>query len=574
MRAVPVVLGMLVLATSAAAQERSLADYDLPRDVQRRIARILDDSTTRRFTGAALIASDQTVNGNVVVFDGPLTVAGRIEGELIVIGGNAEFLAGSTVSGDVTVIGGEVFGLDLASVAGTFTSYGEGFELYHRGERILALNPVRVRRPRNYEDRRDDRQWGRSTLYLRTGINYNRVEGLPILFGPVIQTGGHSPTRVEALGIVRSAAGDLFDTERMGYQLRAEQFIGGRAFRIGATVRSIVEPIEAWNLTNLEASLATFVLHDDQRDYFERQGWGAYFRLNPRAVPLDATVGYWDEDYLSRGTRDPWTLFGDGAWRAQPLVAEGRLQALSGRIQYDARNDREVPTSGLFMAAQATHGLSGNLTIPSRLNLLGDSLTPIALEPLPVNGRFNSGLIDLRLYRRLTRDGTLALRGAAGGSLDGRSLPPQFQHALGGAGTLPGYDLFRGDCGARSGLVTVQANGDELFFPGYGCDRFALGSIEYRGGFDFGFGGDFDFWGQRDDEWDWHVDASPNWMLFFNAGKGWALGDSRTRGALDTDILYDAGAGVMLGDFGIYGAVPLNGEDRSLKFFVRLGARF
>jgi hypothetical protein len=45
-------------------------------------------------------------------------------------------------------------------------------------------------------------------------------------------------------------------------------------------------------------------------------------------------------------------------------------------------------------------------------------------------------------------------------------------------------------------------------------------------------------------------------------------------GATDTGVLYDAGAGIVLGGLGIYGAVPLNGENRSMNFFVRLGARF
>jgi hypothetical protein len=39
-------------------------------------------------------------------------------------------------------------------------------------------------------------------------------------------------------------------------------------------------------------------------------------------------------------------------------------------------------------------------------------------------------------------------------------------------------------------------------------------------------------------------------------------------------MLYDVGAGVILGGFGIYGAVPLDSRDRGMRFFVRLGPRF
>ena len=63
-------------------------------------------------------------------------------------------------------------------------------------------------------------------------------------------------------------------------------------------------------------------------------------------------------------------------------------------------------------------------------------------------------------------------------------------------------------------------------------------------------------------------------IVFFDAARGWANDDSRLRGAADTETLYDVGAGILLGDVGIYTAVPLTGEDRSLRFFVRLGPRF
>ena len=64
------------------------------------------------------------------------------------------------------------------------------------------------------------------------------------------------------------------------------------------------------------------------------------------------------------------------------------------------------------------------------------------------------------------------------------------------------------------------------------------------------------------------------WIVFFDAARGWAHAGSESRGATDTRALYDVGAGILLGDLGIYGAVPLTGSDRGMKFFVRLGPRF
>ena len=589
MRAISVMLSAFVIASAVqplpaqertSTGERSLAAYDLPRDVYRRLTLIVDHPNTKRFEGAARVAAGETVASSVVAFAGPLTIEGKIDGELIVVGGDVEFRQGAAVTGDVTVIAGKAIDADVATIGGSLTTYSEGFELYHRGERILAVNTRRTERgrDRDWERERDDRDWdhwewnswGRSTLALRTGINYNRVEGLPIMFGPIIQTGGASPTRIEALGILRTGSGDMFDADRMGYQLRVEQFLGTSAFRIGGVAHSVINPIEDWTVTDLEASLSTFLLHEDQRDYFEREGWGVYARFAPRRTPIDLRVGYYHEEHGSVAARDPWTLFGDGSWRRQPLVGEGTLRSLSGRLEIDQRNRRDFPLDGFYVNASLTHGLGGSLEQPGWVN------TDFGIDrpALPFNEKFNAGLVDVRLYRRVGADAALAFRGVAGGSLEDSELPPQFQHALGGAGTLPGYKLMSADCGARSQVVFRDSDTRRTYFPRYGCDRFAMGSVEYRGGFDFDFGGNFDFFGHDHEDHEWRVDASPSWMLFFNAGQGWALGESAKLGASDTGILYDAGAGIVLGDFGIYAAVPLKGDRRPVNLFVRLGARF
>src|SRR5262245_59263499 len=197
MRTVTVVLGLFCMATAVHAQERLLTDLGLPREAQRRINLIIDDPATRRYNGTTTLGPADSISGNVVVVDGPLYMSGHINGQLIVIG-DLEFTEGSSVTGDLTVIGGEARALELAEIGGTVTLYGEGFELFHRGERILAVN-TRHRRGRylSYED------WGRSTFSVRPGI-YNRVEGLPIALGPVIETSGPSPTRFEAVGILRT----------------------------------------------------------------------------------------------------------------------------------------------------------------------------------------------------------------------------------------------------------------------------------------------------------------------------------------------------------------------------------
>jgi hypothetical protein len=531
--------------------------------VEARLTAIAEDPATRKIIGEATLS--ETVEGDVVVFTGPATISGRINGHLIVVDAVVDFREGSAVTGDVTLVGGDATGLEHADIGGTVTMYSEGFNLFRGRDKVYTVDSRSGRVYR--EDWR--REWGHSHFTVRSDWNYNRVEGLPVQFGPVIETAGRNPTRFEALAIWRTEVSSPWDTEDLGYTVRAEQFLGGhRDLRLGASLRSVIDPIENWQMNRAEAALSTFVVHQDYRDWFKREGWSGYLKYAPRATGLSATVEYRDEEHISEAARDPWTIFENSDdWRLQPLVAEGDFRSLRGVLELDRRNDDDFATNGFFVRGEITQGLSGSLQLPVVVLTPNGPAGPIAFDE-----QFTSGLIDARVYRPVGRDATLSFRVVAGGALNDLPLPPQFQHALGGAGSMPGYPSFSQDCGARSNTVTRASNGTEFFFPYYGCDRMALFSAEYRGGFDFHWGGP-DVW-DEDDDWHWDVDASPNWVVFFDAARGWAHDESKNRGAVDTETLYDVGAGILLGDVGIYGAVPLTGDERSIRFFVRLGPRF
>lgn len=542
------ILSSLLLLSSASfahAQERTIARAGLPRAVEERLTQVIENPATRQITGEATIT--EAHEGDVVVFNGPLTLSGSIKGELIVVDGDVDFQEGSSVTGDVTLVGGDANGLENAVIGGTVTMYGEGFSLFKGRDRVLTVNS-RTRRvyTEDYHSR-----YGHSDFELRTGWNYNRVEGLPVHFGPVIETAGRNPARFEAMAIWRTEVSSPWDTEELGYSVRAEQFLGGRRdFRIGASLQSVIDPIESWQMSKSEASLAAFVLHDDYRDYFKREGWSAYARYAPRGTGFTANVEYRDEDHSSEPARDPWTLFDNSdRWRLQPLVGEGSLRSVTGSFEIDRRNDDDFASSGFLLRADVTNAIGSRLA--------------------GYDDKFTSGLLDARVYQRAGVNATLSFRLLAAGTITDNALPPQFQHALGGAASLPGYATFSADCGARDFTVV---RGENTFFQSYGCDRTALFSAEYRGGFDLRWGG-LDAW-DEDDDWDWDMSASPNWILFFDAARGWAHADSKARGARDTGTLYDIGAGLLLGDLGIYAAVPLTGEDRSMRFFVRVGPRF
>ena len=580
------ILLILLISAPAAAQEQRIRQADLPRALELRLLRMYDDG--RRISGDESIEHDQVVEGDLAATDGLLRVAGRVEGDVAMVDGDVIVETGGHVTGSVIVVGGEVRLDDGGRVDGTITSYGGYAD--RAGERNNRERPEEDRDADvdwDWDDGDDrDRDRGSARLTLRTGASYNRVEGLPLMFGPVLRTEGPNPLRLEALAIWRSESGGSLETERMGYRARLEQFLGGeRQFSIGASVYSVIDPIEEWQVGDLETSLATLLFHEDFRDYFDRTGWSAFARAEP--VPaVEALLEFRSEKHEAVGAGDPWSLFdGDDLWRPQPLVAEGDVQSLVGTLEVDLRDREDEPRRGWYARLSLQRPLGGELVRPALLAVGARDETPPVpvpsfLPPEPQDLDFTTGQIDLRRYTAVGRRSQLNLRVVAGGSLTGEALPSQFQHALGGIGTLPGFDHFTADCGARAMLGSYE---ESTFFPAYGCDRFAIGQVEFRGdlSLDFGFGDDWDNtwdqdWDDEDDWWDEvDFDFSPTWVVFFDAGRGWAHRDELLGGDRDTGALYDAGVGFLLDDVGLYAALPLNDEvDQEPRFFIRLSRRF
>jgi len=555
-------------------QEPTIEEADLPRWVEEDVINFFNDPTTIHFTARTRIPSTRTVLGDVAALGGPFTIAGEVDGDLVVVNGDLIFETGAVVTGDVLVIGGRVFGEDVAQIGGDLRIFAEALRYVQSGDKIASAG-----RPPDREGFGPDFPWGDARFVIKSGQNYNRTEGLPVMFGPSFRTSGANPLRLDVFGIWRTDMGFDLDEDDFGYALRVEQALGGRNnIAIGGTFFSSVDPIEDWGITNLEASLTTFILHKDYRDYYERSGWSAYAEFRLPYKPVEFKAEYFQEDHAFMPVVNPWSVTNnDDPWREQPLVAEGSARFLEGSITVDTRNDRDDPSDGWLLRASAQRGVGGDLFIPSHLVSAEDP--PETIDPQEFDTDFFTGFLDVRGYLRINPGASLNLRGVLGGALNDVPLPPQFQHALGGEGSLPGHRMFTQDCGAREVTrvydhLTEQGVLRTEVFPSYGCDRFALFQAAFRGNLfmDWGFG-----WGEGEepwqDDWNWYpnIDFSPNWTAFFDMGQAWNIDGS------DTDTLMDVGVGLFFGDLGLYYAYPLtedeNGE-RDGNFFIRLSRRF
>jgi hypothetical protein len=534
------------------AQEHGvITETLLPDSVVLRVIDVYNRPATTRLAGESRLPAGSSLTGNAGVLNGLLEIGGNISGDVVALNGDIHLLSTANITGSITAAGGTIVVDDGATVTGAMRAYKEMLRLRVDGERVLYVPPVEdggLAAGRNFK-------FGRTDLLFAVHGAYNRVEGLPIAAGPRVRIG--TVTRLQALGIYRTATGFDPASDRYGYVLNAETRVIPNV-RIDASLYREVAAIEDWDLSNREASLAAFVLHRDYRDHFERRGWtvGTSWRNEAQRYTIGLT--YRDETDRSVSPRDPVTLSNNSdVWRPEALIAEGRLHTLRGAFEYDTRNDAADPTDGWLLRAGLEQGLGGSLRTPLEAGL------PITTG----QDKFTTALIDMRRYARLTPYSRIAIRIRAEGALDARAagLPAQRQLTLGGEGSLPAYPMASFDCGAQR---SVETRG-ETFTAFHGCDRLALTQIEYQASFPLA-----KKLGEKLGLGTWLTNAV-RWSAFFDAGRAWNDPDTRNgRGHGRDDFSADTGLGVHLGPVGIYWAVPLSGSAHEYNFFVRLGPRF
>lgn len=583
MRRIAIAALLAVLATPARAQDtisirptprgapvlQGLPVRQLPQDVADDVVRFFNGARTVRFSGLTRIPDGRGVDGDVAILGGPVTIGGRVTGSLLVVNGDLTLEPGAVVGGDVMVVGGVLEGASGARIAGEIRAYRDPLR-YRRLGAEIAYAPQRQIRPSWLNAPDDDGPGNRSGMQAMGGI-YNRVEGLPFVFGPDadVRVGRDARLQLEARGIFRTAGEFSLARGDFGFRTRAELVTGGRrsGFGIGVRAYDVVQSVEPWPLKGFEGGWATFLLHRDYRDYFRRRGGSAFATLR-LSSELAVTAEGRDEKHLSVDARDPWTLFrGDEAWRPNPAISDGEYRVGTVAVRYDTRNDRSSPTDGLFLSGEFEHGRGTDLAAcPSTLPC-ADLNAAIAEGPLTYERLF----ADLRGYTRLSPSGRLAVRLAGGGWLAGDPLPLQRRVSLGYPDPLPGYGFRQFACGGEGTPGTPAL-----------CDRVLVGQVEFRTHLGLDIGPDWSSSEWTDSETEryepFHV-SGPDLVVFADAGRAWRTGDGP--GTIPSGKLpdlstfrTDLGVGLDLGPIGFYLAKPLGRGAEDVTFSVRMGRRF
>lgn len=561
-----IILGVLAIAGPAASQQ----PLDVRSGSVAAAVATYNSERTLRVTGVLEVAADRTIDGDVAVLNGPISVSGKITGSLVAINADVRLAPGASIGRDLVVVGGIVTGRDGASVGGEVMTQAELLRYHLTDQRLVPDDEPAyedswwMRRPRRRPVRQDDRSW--RDLTFTSAHTYNRVEGLPILVGPRIhQVTNWGRFTLDAFGVVRTAGPVQWDRGTLGHDVTSELQLGRKlGVGLGGRAFDIVEGVENWQMDDGEAGLGAFVLHRDFRDYYRRHGGVGFVRLHA-GRDADLTISLGDERWESARERDPISVFhGSEWWRVNPAMDEGLMHLASARLRVDNRRRESSPWGGWFLNAEWERG-TGTL-----FRNEGFDAGPTFREDV----RYTRGFVDVRRYNRLAPGASLNLRFVTGGWLSGSQLPMQRRLSVGGPGTLPGYD-FR-----RAGRVDpdVMTCGGTAW-PGAPtlCDRVMLFQAEFRS--DFGIG-----WVRDDGREDWWrpgLNRRASWVLFADAGRGWRIGAPYGATTNSTNaprglsgFLADLGIGIDFGSVGIYLAKATTRAREPMNVIFRAQHRF
>jgi hypothetical protein len=556
------------LATTSAQLRRASRDV-VPATVQREIEDRWNGPNALRSRDSVHVANDsRPVEGNLAVQNGPAVIGGRIQGNVLAVNSDVILRPGARIDGDLWIVGGRLRGRQNGNINGEIRIYEARVSTRRDGDNLYLVSDEEYR-PQSPLRRRSAfgrRNWS-DPIHIATAGAYNRVEGMPINIGPSIyQATPWGSLSIDAYAVIRT--GSTFDDDGgdIGHDVTSELRFGrrtGPAF--GGRLFNTIDPVESWQLSEIETSLAAFLFRRDYRDYYANRGVTGYGRFYVgRAASLTGSFSHqrWD----TRDLFNPFTIFrGDASWRPNPTMDVGRMHIANATLKYDTRTDPDEPRSGAYVVLDYEHG-QGRLT----------SVAPSS-RPRPYSDgdfvEYNRGFIDARTYLMLSPSGQISLRVLGGGWMSGDPLPMQRRLSVEGPSALPGFDFRDVTTVFDTGTCSI---GSPMGRPAE-CDRIALAQLEYRGALRLDIG-------------DWREDAGryigarteASWVMFVDAGRGWMVGDpvgdESTYPQDEIPALNsfrsDVGIGFDFGGIGIYAAKAISRPEEPVNFFLRLHRRF
>lgn len=384
-------------------------DDSLPSKTRRsrRSTDLESDVNTSSYTGDKVIEESEVFNGNVVVKGGDLTVYGKVDGDVMVIGGTLYVKDGGRITGNARVINGTIVKDD----GGVIEGYEDKTRTSQTGYRQDRGRFTRSNTSFNVP-------WLNESSNLDNFLfRYNRVEGLFMGLGTEKKFYWDGRKSYNTYGSV----GYGFKSHTWRYNLGlSRQFPlrtseGQEMLEIGVEGYSLTDTKDQWLIGLHENTAAALLIHEDFRDYFERRGYTAHvgYYTQQDVTNAELRVDYLVDTYDSLSNKVEWSLFGgDKVFRSNPVIDPGNMRSF-------------MVTAGFSTYSKSTRG-------PVGWTIYGNA--EFAQHQFGSLFEFNRYILDIRRYQPLGRSDNLNLRVRVG-TADG-NLPMQKSFDLGGIGTL------------------------------------------------------------------------------------------------------------------------------------------
>ncbi|MFZ4619917.1 MAG: BamA/TamA family outer membrane protein [Bacteroidota bacterium] len=389
------------------------------------------------FNGNTEIALNDSIQTDLLIKNGNLTVYGTVLGSILVINGDIDLRSSSKVMGNVRAMNGKIIKENGSFVEG-FTEQSAGSTVKKHGRRNINRTKYTYSfKPYFWND--DD------ILDDNVLFRYNRVEGLFLGFGTEKKVYWDGSKSVSGAG----SFGYGFSSHKWRLQLGLDrQFAVSDdiLYEAGGEVHSTTDSKDDWIMNLSENNLAALFFHEDFKDYYQREGYSVHTARYSKDgyITTMIDVRYNDDRYASLDNKATWALFGGNSFRSNPSVSDGKMKSFSVAGGLSTIEKYRYHSEGWNLFVRGEYGGKG----------LGGDFD------------FTQALIDIRRFQPLSDDDQINLRIRVG-ALEGSPIA-QKNFELGGANTIPAFG-FKEFSGNRMVLTNLEYRVssdiiDEIFF--------------------------------------------------------------------------------------------------------------
>ncbi len=386
----------------------------------------INDEDAQTYEGDLTVKKDEVLKSDVVVKGGDLTVYGKIDGDALVVGGSLYVKGGGRITGNARVINGTIVKEDGGIVEG-YTDQSSSRSVNYRENR------QRFWHPRNSFDA----PWLNENANLDNFVfRYNRVEGFFLGLGSEKKFNWSGQRKFSTFGSVGWGTASHTWRGNLGIARQFPLAIDGgdKLFEIGVEGYSLTDSKDQWLIDVHENTGAALLIHEDFRDYYQRDGYSAHVAYYAQSdyIKTELKAEYLSDEYGSLRKNADWSLFGgDKLFRSNPAIDEGKMHSI-------------IASAGISTERKSARG-------PAGWSIFGS----YEYGPRSLGGAFDFDqyILDIRRFQPISSYDNLNIRLRAGTS-DGL-LPIQKTYDLGGLGTLNGYP-FKMESGNRMILVNAE----------------------------------------------------------------------------------------------------------------------